>query len=96
LALTPGTRPGPYEVLSALAAGGMGDVYRARDTKLNRNVALKLLPDAFASEPDPLARFTREAQTLASLNHPHIAAIYGIEACHRQGGNHSRVVRCQF
>src|ERR1700687_5613400 len=57
----------------------MGQVYRARDTKLNRDVALKILPDAFASEPDRLARFTREAQTLASLNPPHIAAIYGIE-----------------
>src|ERR1700687_5797652 len=57
----------------------MGQVFRARDTTLNRDVALKILPDAFASEPDRLARFTREAQTLASLNHPHIAAIYGIE-----------------
>jgi serine/threonine protein kinase len=57
----------------------MGEVYRARDTKLNRDVALKILPDAFASDPERLARFTREAQTLAALNHPHIAAIYGIE-----------------
>src|SRR6187401_935928 len=57
----------------------MGQVYRARDTKLNRDVALKVLPDLFASDPDRLARFTREAQTLASLNHPHIAAIYGLE-----------------
>src|ERR1700686_950551 len=57
----------------------MGQVYRARDTKLNRDVALKVLPDSFASDPDRLARFTREAQTLASLNHPHIAAIYGLE-----------------
>ena len=57
----------------------MGQVYRARDTKLNRDVALKVLPDAFASDADRLARFTREAQTLASLNHPNIAAIYGIE-----------------
>src|SRR5256885_16135432 len=57
----------------------MGEVYRARDTKLNRDVALKILPDAFASDPDRLARFTREAQTLASLNHPHIAHIHGLE-----------------
>jgi serine/threonine-protein kinase len=74
-----GARLGPYEVLSKLGAGGMGEVYRARDTKLNRDVALKVLPDSFASDPDRLARFTREAQTLASLNQPQIAAIYGIE-----------------
>src|SRR4029077_6746557 len=77
--LSVGTRLGPYEILSALGAGGMGEVYRAHDTKLNREVALKILPDAFASDPDRLARFTREAQVLASLNHPHIAAIYGFE-----------------
>src|SRR5216110_661899 len=74
-----GTRLGPYEILSALGAGGMGEVYRARDTKLNRDVALKILPDAFASHPDRLARFTREAQTLASLDHPNIAHIHGLE-----------------
>jgi serine/threonine protein kinase len=79
LALIPGTRLGFYEVTAPIGEGGMGQVYRARDTKLNRDVALKLLPDAFASDPDRLVRFTREAQTLASLNHPHIAAIYGIE-----------------
>jgi serine/threonine-protein kinase len=72
-------RVGPYEILSALGAGGMGEVYRAHDTKLNRDVALKILPDAFASDPDRLARFTREAQTLAALNHPHIAHIHGLE-----------------
>ena len=79
MALTPGTRLGAYEVVSSLGAGGMGEVYRARDTKLNRDVALKILPDAFASDPDRLARFTREAQTLAALNHPNIAQIYGME-----------------
>ena len=79
LALTSGTRLGVYEVTAQIGEGGMGQVYRARDTKLNRYVALKILPDAFASDPDRLARFTREAQTLASLNHPNIAAIYGIE-----------------
>ncbi len=79
MSLATGTRLGPYEILAPLGAGGMGEVYRARDTKLNRDVALKILPQAFASDPDRLARFTREAQTLASLNHPNIAAIYGIE-----------------
>ena len=77
--ITPGTRLGPYEILSALGAGGMGEVYRARDTKLNRDVAIKVLPDSFASDPERLARFKREAQTLASLNHPNIAQIYGLE-----------------
>src|SRR3982074_2278462 len=77
--LSVGTRLGAYEILSALGAGGMGEVYRARDTKLGRDVALKILPDAFASDPDRLARFTREAQTLAALNHPHIAHIYGLD-----------------
>ena len=79
MALTPGTRLGSYEVIAQIGEGGMGQVYRARDTKLGRDVAIKILPDAFASDPDRLARFTREAQTLASLNHPNIAAIYGIE-----------------
>src|SRR4249919_3799646 len=77
--LASGTRVGPYEIVGPLGAGGMGEVYRARDTKLNRDVALKVLPDSFASDPDRLARFTREAQTLASLNHPNIAHIYGLE-----------------
>ena len=79
MSLTPGTRLGPYEVLSAIGAGGMGEVYRARDTKLNRDVAIKVLPDMLAADEDRLARFTREARTLAALNHPNIAAIYGIE-----------------
>jgi len=79
VSLTPGTRLGPYEIVSALGAGGMGEVYRACDTKLRRDVALKVIPDTFALDADRLARFTREAQVLASLNHPHIAAIYGFE-----------------
>ena len=79
LPLTPGTRLGVYEVTALIGEGGMGQVYRARDTKLNRDVALKVLPDSFASDPDRLARFTREAQTLASLNHPNIAHIHGLE-----------------
>ncbi|NOT28670.1 MAG: serine/threonine-protein kinase [Acidobacteria bacterium] len=80
MALVPGTRLGVYEVTAQIGEGGMGQVFRARDTTLNRDIALKVLPDSFASDPDRLARFTREAQTLASLNHPNIAAIYGIEA----------------
>ena len=79
MALALGTRFGPYEILAAIGAGGMGEVYRARDTKLNRDVAIKVLPDLFANDPERLARFQREAQVLASLNHPHIAAIYGLE-----------------
>jgi eukaryotic-like serine/threonine-protein kinase len=70
---------GPYEVLSLLGSGGMGEVYRARDARLHRDVALKLLPATVAADPDRLARFTREAQVLAALNHPNIGAIYGIE-----------------
>ncbi len=77
--LAPGTRLGPYEVISPLGASGMGEVYRARDTQLNRDVALKVLPHAMAADSERLARFTREAQVLASLNHPNIAQIYGIE-----------------
>ena len=77
--LTIGTTLGPYEVLAAIGAGGMGEVYKARDTKLDRDVALKILPDAFVTDPERLARFQREAKVLASLNHPNIAAIYGLE-----------------
>ena len=77
--MQPGTRLGPYEILSALGAGGMGEVYRARDTRLNRDVAIKILPEAFVRDPERLARFTREAQTLASLNQPNIAHIHGLE-----------------
>jgi eukaryotic-like serine/threonine-protein kinase len=79
LALTPGTRLGVYEVIASIGAGGMGQVFRARDTKLDRDVAIKILPEAFAHDADRLARFQREAKTLASLNHPNIAAIYGLE-----------------
>jgi len=68
--LSPGAKLGPYEVVGPLGAGGMGEVYRARDASLNRDVAIKILPDAFAGDPDCVARFTREAQTLAALNHP--------------------------
>ena len=77
--LSPSTRLGPYEILLSLGAGGMGEVYRARDTKLRRDVALKVLPDEFANGAERMMRFEREAQVLASLNHPNIATIYGLE-----------------
>ena len=79
MSLVSGTRVGPYEVVSPLGAGGMGEVYRARDTKLHREVAVKVLPEHLAMDRDRLARFEREAQVLAALNHPHIAHIYGFE-----------------
>ena len=77
--LTNGTKLGPYEILAPLGAGGMGEVYRARDDRLRRDVALKILPDAFARDLQRMARFAREAQLLASLNHPNIAHVYGLE-----------------
>ena len=77
--LTAGERLGPYEIAGVLGAGGMGEVYRARDTKLNRDVAVKVLPDLLAADPERKARFEREAQLLASLNHPHIGQIYGVQ-----------------
>ena len=79
MALTSGNRVGPYEILAAIGAGGMGEVYRARDAKLGRDVALKVLPEAFARDAERMARFQREAKVLASLNHPNIASIYGLE-----------------
>src|SRR6185436_8461608 len=79
MALSAGTQLGPYEIQSPLGAGGMGEVYRARDTKLNRDVAIKVLLTTVANDPDRMARFGREAQLLASLNHPRIAQIYGLE-----------------
>ena len=79
MSVSAGTRLGPYEVISSVGAGGMGEVYRARDTRLERHVAIKVLPEEFARDPDLLVRFEREAKLLASLNHPHIAQIYGLE-----------------
>ena len=79
LVLTPGSRLGVYQITALLGEGGMGQVFRARDTKLDRDVAIKVLPEAFAHDAERLARFTREAKTLAALNHPNIAAIYGLE-----------------
>jgi serine/threonine protein kinase len=81
--LSPGSRVGAYEVIAPIGRGGMGEVYRARDSKLRREVAIKALPDLFLQDRDRLARFEREARMLASLNHPNIAAIYGLED---QGG----------
>jgi len=83
LALSPGSRLGPYEISAQIGVGGMGEVYRATDINLERQVAIKVLPEAMAADPDRLARFDQEAKTLAALNHPNIAAIYGLE---RSGG----------
>jgi serine/threonine protein kinase len=77
--LSAGSRLGPYEILAPIGAGGMGEVYRAKDTKLDREVAIKILPEALAQDPERLARFEREAKALAALNHPNIAQIYGVE-----------------
>src|ERR1700674_674927 len=79
MSLAPGTWLGPYQIIAPIGAGGMGEVYRAHDTKLRRDVALKVLPTAFASDPERMGRFEREAHVLASLSHPNIASIYGIE-----------------
>jgi eukaryotic-like serine/threonine-protein kinase len=79
MAIGPGMRLGPYEITVLLGAGGMGEVYRARDTKLGRDVAIKVLPEAFTRDSDRLARFEREARVLAALNHPHVGSIYGLE-----------------
>src|SRR6202162_689628 len=79
MALQPGTRLGSFEILDPLGKGGMGEVYRARDTRLGRDVAIKVLPETFAKDAERLARFDREARLLASVNHPGIAAIYGVE-----------------
>src|SRR5688572_8462814 len=84
--LSPGTRIGPYEIVSPPGAGGMGEVYRGRDPKLNRDVAIKVLLPAVAGDPDRLARFNREAQVLASLNHPNIAQVHGVEEAAAAGG----------
>ena len=79
MTVSKGTRLGPYNVERLLGTGGMGEVYRARDTTLNRDVAIKVLLPAVTADPERLSRFSREAQVLASLNHPHIAQIYGVE-----------------
>ena len=97
LRLASGTMIGPYRIAQLIGAGGMGEVYRARDTKLGRDVAIKVLPAAFTSDAERLVRFEREARVLAALNHPHIAAIYGFEDagwhCARWSWSWSRVRR---
>ena len=80
MSLQPQGRLGPYEILAAIGSGGMGEVYRARDTRLDRDVALKVLPESFAHDAERMARLEREAHVLASLNHPNIATVYGFEA----------------
>src|SRR4026208_1521185 len=92
LALTSGTRVGVYEVIAPIGEGGRGQVYRAPDPTLGRQVAIKILPEAFASDPERMARFEREAKTLGSLNHPHIAAIYGFEKSAPSTGSGQPVV----
>ena len=78
MSLAAGSRLGPYEIVSPLGAGGMGEVYRARDTRLHRDVALKVLPDAFATDPDRVRRFQQEARAVAALSHPHICQIFDV------------------
>ena len=90
MTLTTGSRVGPYEIADAIGAGGMGEVYRGRDSRLKRDVAIKVLPALFADDPERLGRFEREAQTLAALNHPHIATIFGIE--NGPGGSHALIM----
>ena len=89
MTIAAGTKLGSYEITGAIGAGGMGEVYRARDAKLGRDVALKVLPQAFARDADRMARFQREAKVLASLNHPNIASIYGLED---SGSTHALVM----
>src|SRR5262245_63166690 len=94
--LGPGVRLGPYEIQSAIGAGGMGEVYCARDTRLKREVALKILPESYATDPERLARFQREAEALASLNHPNIAAIHGLEEGPAEVGPNLRALVMEF
>src|SRR6266571_754229 len=94
MALTPGTRLGAYEITASIGAGGMGEVYRARDTQLKRDVAIKVLPETFSQDPDRLARFQREAELLATLNHPNIAAVYGLEKAERRQSEKQGAISC--
>ena len=87
--LAAGTRLGVFEILAPLGKGGMGEVYRAKDTKLEREVAVKILPEEMAKRPERMARFEREAKLLAALNHPHIAAIHGL---HEEDSQHFLVM----
>src|SRR5271155_5299129 len=89
--LSPGTRLGPYEILDAIGAGGMGEVYRAKDTRLDRTVAIKILPAHLSSDPTRKQRFEREAKTISSLNHPHICVLHDVG---QQGGIDYLVMEC--
>src|SRR5690242_21215252 len=89
MAFAPGTKLGSYEIQSPLGVGGMGEVYRATDTKLGRDVALKVLPAEMAHDPERLARFRREAKTLAQLDHPNIVTIYSVEECDGRSEEHT-------
>jgi eukaryotic-like serine/threonine-protein kinase len=91
MSLSTGTRLGPYEIVSALGAGGMGEVYRARDTRLERTVAVKILPAQFSADPVRKQRFEREAKTISSLNHPHICVLYDVG---HQDGTAYLVMEC--
>jgi serine/threonine-protein kinase len=93
MTLASGARLGIYDIVSPLGAGGMGEVYRARDTRLDREVAIKVLPESLAGNPERIARFQREARTLASLNHPNIAAIYGLEEADPSTGSGQAAVK---
>ena len=93
MSLSPGTTLGPYLITAPLGVGGMGEVYRARDTKLDREVAIKVLPEEFARDEERLLRFEREAKLLASLNHPNIASIYGLERIERRESARARASR---
>src|SRR5262245_54010409 len=92
MGLPPGHRLGSYEIVSSLGAGGMGEVYLARDSRLQRDVAVKVLPDVFAADAERVARFEREARTLAALNHPNIAQIYGLEESTADDGRRVRAL----
>ena len=96
MSLEAGDRIGSYEIVSVIGGGGMGEVYRARDTKLHRDVAIKTLPPAFAADPDRVTRFEREAQTLASLNHTHIAQIYGLVDLPEAAGGHGHALVMEY
>ena len=92
MTLIPGSRLGPYDITARIGVGGMGEVYRARDTKLDRDVAIKVLPESFAHDPERIARFEREAKTLAALNHPNVAAIHGLEEGPVEAGHYARAL----
>ena len=91
MSLPSGTSIGPYAITGVIGAGGMGEVYRARDARLDRDVAIKILPELFAADPDRISRFEREAKTLASLNHPNIAHVYGTEQAPSTGSGQGAV-----